>query len=94
VTKITSEINKCLDRFENEATPSLQLDTNAINFGSVRFLDCETRTISIENTGRVNAKYMLVPAMGATLKSWCAVEPSLATIKPGTLILSKEKQFA
>ncbi|KAI8843640.1 Endonuclease/exonuclease/phosphatase [Chytridium lagenaria] len=61
---VTEEINRDLDRLENEAVPVLHMDSNVLEFGSVKYMHPVTKSVYLENTGKVIAYFRIVPKPG------------------------------
>lgn len=51
--RIYEEVMKKLDKLENEFLPQVTIDTTEIIFGSVKFLQPQTKYLTIANTGQV-----------------------------------------
>ncbi|KAJ3205252.1 hypothetical protein HDU67_008937 [Dinochytrium kinnereticum] len=79
------EINRELDRLENDALPVLNIDANVLEFGSVKYMHPVTKSITLENTGKVVANFRLVPKPGEDIarRPWCYVTPDRASLLPG-----------
>jgi phosphatidylinositol-bisphosphatase len=51
--KVYEEVMKQLDKLENEFLPQVAVDKTEILFDTVRFLEPQSRTLTIANTGQV-----------------------------------------
>ena len=49
-----------LDRLENEFLPQVSLDVNDIRFDDVKFIEPQTRIVTVTNTGQVRVGGHLV----------------------------------
>ncbi len=84
-TKTFDKIVLDLDRFENDALPDLHVNTNILEFGSIRYLESITKTILLENKGQVLAKFKFISTQeGAPYcKTWCSINPPFGMLLPG-----------
>lgn len=52
--RIYEEVMKKLDKLENEFLPQVTIDTTEIIFGPIKFLQAQTKYLTIANTGQVS----------------------------------------
>lgn len=86
MSRVTDELLRELDHYENQAIPIIEIDRNSLSFGTVQFKVSTTRFVVLENKGNVKAKFRFVPADKASrtvFKSWCNVEPCISFLLPG-----------
>jgi inositol polyphosphate 5-phosphatase INPP5B/F len=83
--QVGGEVTRLLDKLENEAMPILNVDTNILNFGKITALSPHSLNFRFTNTGRVIAKFLLVPKMNveSTVRPWITVNPTVGSIFPG-----------
>ena len=51
--KVQRDVMQHLDRLENEFLPQVSLDVNDIRFDDVKFIEPQTRIVTVTNTGQV-----------------------------------------
>ena len=73
-----------LDKFENDATPSLSLSTNSISFPGVQYMIPLSSSFEVCNDGQVIANYRFVGQQNETkfCKRWLWVNPSYGMLLP------------
>jgi phosphatidylinositol-bisphosphatase len=76
---------KQLDTMENEQMPDAVISANTVNFGNVGYLVPQTRTLTLENTGRVMARWRFIPKLDERRvhKPWVVVVPVSGIMLPG-----------
>lgn len=74
-----------LDRKENDTIPDASISTTDLNFGDVRFGVPTTRTLTLENTGKVLCRWKFIPKLNDTkpYKEWLQVQPNMGMLLPG-----------
>ncbi|KAJ3096079.1 hypothetical protein HDU97_006225 [Phlyctochytrium planicorne] len=82
---VQDEVNRELDRLENDSLPVLHIDSNVLDFGTVGYMQPITKSIVLENTGKVISSFKLVPKPGEEIskRPWCFVTPDRASLLPG-----------
>ncbi|KAJ3382623.1 hypothetical protein HDU92_004655 [Lobulomyces angularis] len=85
LNKCNDDILRELDKFENEALPILEIDTNNLDFGEVKLLSPVTRSIIIENRGQVISQFRFIPKMDelSISKPWCFINQTNSMLLPG-----------
>lgn len=83
--KIYEEVIKKLDKLENELIPQVTVDQTEIDFGTVKYLELQVRSMTIANTGQVPVEFEFIKKLDeATFcKEWLIVEPYRKCIHPG-----------
>lgn len=83
--KIYEEVIKKLDKLENELIPQMTVDQTEIDFGTVRYLELQVRTMTVANTGQVPVEFEFIKKLGESTfcKEWLIVEPYKKCIYPG-----------
>ncbi|KAH3759590.1 inositol 5-phosphatase 4 [Pelomyxa schiedti] len=83
--KVYQELLKQLDIMENECMPDVTIGTNNISFDNVYFLAPVVRTITIENTGQVLARWRFIPKLDEhrISKPWMVISPTSGIMLPG-----------
>lgn len=61
--RIYEEVMKKLDKLENEFLPQVTIDTTEIIFGPIKFLQAQTKYLTIANTGQVSLHVFLCYSM-------------------------------
>lgn len=83
---IRSEALRNLDRFENEATPSIRIKSgeDQIDFQAVHFATFKTRNFTIQNTGNVLARFSFIPKTNSSrvCKRWIWPQPMASFLRP------------
>ena len=54
--KIYEDVMKKLDRLENEFLPQVTVETTEIAFGEVKFIESQSKSLTVANTGQVRSK--------------------------------------
>jgi phosphatidylinositol-bisphosphatase len=80
-----------LDKLENESRPSATIDKNVIEFGEVKFASPCVRTLILENTGKVAAKFQFIPKFEEKryCKPWMSIQPPFGILSPSEKITIK-----
>ncbi|XP_063845659.1 inositol polyphosphate 5-phosphatase OCRL-like isoform X4 [Scylla paramamosain] len=83
--RIYEEVMKKLDKLENEFLPQVTIDTTEIIFGSVKFLQPQTKYLTIANTGQVPVEFEFIKKLNdqSYCKPWLTVRPYMGFIVPG-----------
>lgn len=83
--KVYEEVIKKLDKFENEQIPQVMVDQTEIDFGVVKYLELQMRTMTIANTGQVGVAFEFIKKLdqASFCKEWLIVEPYKKYIHPG-----------
>ncbi|KAG0243878.1 hypothetical protein BGW41_001067 [Actinomortierella wolfii] len=83
--QVHQAINKELDRYEKECIPESVISTTEVFFDEVRYLEPQTRTITIENTGEFLAQFRFKPKLDDKryCKHWVWANPPLGLVMPG-----------
>ena len=58
--KIYEEVMKKLDRLENEFLPQVTVDTTEILFETIKFMEPQTRVLTVANTGQVPVQFEFI----------------------------------
>eukprot|EP01130_Rhizamoeba_saxonica_P009304 TRINITY_DN3776_c0_g1_i1.p1 TRINITY_DN3776_c0_g1~~TRINITY_DN3776_c0_g1_i1.p1 ORF type:complete len:514 (-),score=125.63 TRINITY_DN3776_c0_g1_i1:42-1454(-) len=82
---VYQEIVKEIDRLENDIKPDAELSRTECDFGEVRYRVPVRQTLTIENTGKVAARWSFIPKPGFEdfCKPWLWVSPNLGLLVPG-----------
>ncbi|CAG0879555.1 unnamed protein product [Cyprideis torosa] len=83
--KTYEEVMKKLDKLENEFLPQVSVDKLEIAFDTVRFLEVQTQTLVIANTGQVPVRFEFIRKLNepSFCKPWLKIQPFCDFIKPG-----------
>ncbi|GBP70949.1 Type II inositol 1,4,5-trisphosphate 5-phosphatase [Eumeta japonica] len=83
--KVYEDVIKKLDKIENELIPQVMVDQTEIDFGTVKYLELQIRTMTIANTGQVRVDFEFINKLDETsfCKEWLIVEPYKKSINPG-----------
>ncbi|XP_038207935.1 type II inositol 1,4,5-trisphosphate 5-phosphatase [Zerene cesonia] len=75
--KIYEEVIKQLDKLENELIPQVKVDVTEVDFGTVKYLELQVRTITIKNIGKLPVEFEFIKKLDETnfCKEWLIVEP-------------------
>ncbi|XP_011549893.3 type II inositol 1,4,5-trisphosphate 5-phosphatase [Plutella xylostella] len=75
--KIYEEVIKQLDKLENELIPQVKVDQTEIDFGTVRYLELQQRTIMVTNVGKLPVEFEFIKKLdeASFCKEWLIVEP-------------------
>ncbi|KAI9323192.1 Endonuclease/exonuclease/phosphatase [Dichotomocladium elegans] len=86
--KTKEDLVKQLDACKND-TPQGKLSSSFVEFGKVRFLELQERTLTLVNTGQVLAPFQFIPKLDETeiLPSWLHVHPMSGIISPGEKVV-------
>lgn len=82
---VLGELLQELDRKENDTIPDASVSCTDISFGDVRFGVPVTRTVIVENTGKVLCRWKFIPKLSDTkpYKEWLHVQPNMGMLMPG-----------
>ncbi|XP_064473266.1 inositol polyphosphate 5-phosphatase OCRL-like isoform X2 [Ornithodoros turicata] len=82
---IYEEIMKKLDKLENEFLPQVSVDRLEVRFDRVRFVEPQTQSLIIANTGQVPVEFSFRNKYDrpSYCKDWLKIVPAIAAIKPG-----------
>ena len=61
--KVFFSVMKKLDQYENSTLPVVEMDKTELDFGEVRYNLMKTVSMKIKNTGKVAARFRLVPKL-------------------------------
>ncbi|XP_076049020.1 type II inositol 1,4,5-trisphosphate 5-phosphatase-like isoform X2 [Oratosquilla oratoria] len=83
--KIYEEVMKKLDKLENEFLPQVAVDTTEIIFEPVKFLQPQTKYLTIANTGQVPVQFEFIKKLNDSTycKQWLNIRPYINFIMPG-----------
>ncbi|XP_045610419.1 inositol polyphosphate 5-phosphatase OCRL isoform X2 [Procambarus clarkii] len=83
--RIYEEVMKKLDKLENEFLPQVTIDTTEIILEPVKFLQPQTKYLTIANTGQVPVQFEFIKKLNDTsfCKSWLSIRPYVNFIMPG-----------
>ncbi|KAL1459505.1 hypothetical protein WDU94_011477 [Cyamophila willieti] len=83
--KKLEEVMKRLDKVENEFLPQVMVDMNDFNFDTLRFLEAQSKTLIIANTGQVPVRFEFIKKCDDSnyCKDWLRIEPYTGFIDPG-----------
>lgn len=75
--KVYEDVIKQLDKLENELIPQVKVDVTEIDFGTVKYLELQVRTITIKNTGKLPVEFEFIKKLDESnfCKEWLIVEP-------------------
>ncbi|XP_059061805.1 type II inositol 1,4,5-trisphosphate 5-phosphatase-like [Achroia grisella] len=75
--KVYEDVIKQLDKLENELIPQVKVDMNEIDFGTVKYLELQMKTIIIKNTGKLPVEFEFIKKLdeASFCKEWLIVEP-------------------
>eukprot|EP00727_Mastigamoeba_balamuthi_P006660 m51a1_g2614 putative type ii inositol -trisphosphate 5-phosphatase-like (1072) ;mRNA; r:512229-517451 len=84
-SKVYQELLKQLDMMENECMPDAHISTNTVSFGDTYYNVPQTRTVTLENTGQVMARWRFIPKLDESKvhKPWLMVCPTSGILLPG-----------
>lgn len=85
LNEVRDNILRKMDSFENSQMPQIKIDTDVLNYSDVKYYEKTEKTITIENVGRVPAKFHFVnkPEDRHYCKQWLHIEPGYGLILPG-----------
>ncbi|KAJ3193294.1 hypothetical protein HK101_005090 [Irineochytrium annulatum] len=69
------EMERELDRFENDAIPVIAINVNSVEFGTVQFMKAAARVVELRNVGQAQKVTVSKP--------WCFVNPPGGSLRPG-----------
>ncbi|EFA77723.1 RhoGAP domain-containing protein [Heterostelium album PN500] len=83
-SRIYQEIVKELDKKENDSMPDATINTNQVDFESVRFMVPVTRQLVLENVGQVIARFKFIPKLDERIlcKPWLKIAPIAGMMIP------------
>nr|XP_053649458.1 inositol polyphosphate 5-phosphatase OCRL-like isoform X2 [Cherax quadricarinatus] len=83
--RIYEEVMKKLDKLENEFLPQVTIDTTEIILEPVKFLQPQTKYLTIANTGQVPVQFEFIKKLNDTsfCKPWLSIRPYVNFIMPG-----------
>ncbi|KAL7748627.1 hypothetical protein RI367_006038 [Sorochytrium milnesiophthora] len=83
--QVHDDVNKQLDKMENDLLPEVSLSTNSLTFGTVKFLKRQTVTVDICNVGKVVSTFSFLSkgATGRVAEPWLWISPQRGSIPPG-----------
>ncbi len=78
------ELLKTLDKLENDMLPEIKLSNQLIDFEKVKYMEPQSRLLTLENTGQVVCEFMFVPKPGEETahKPWIRLDPFGGIIMP------------
>ncbi|XP_068249219.1 inositol polyphosphate 5-phosphatase OCRL isoform X1 [Palaemon carinicauda] len=79
------EVMKKLDKLENEFLPQVTVDTTEVILEPVRFLQPQTKYLTIANTGQVPVQFEFIKKLNDTsyCKPWLSIRPYINFMMPG-----------
>ncbi|MCL4122564.1 UNVERIFIED_CONTAM: hypothetical protein GTU68_036214 [Idotea baltica] len=83
--RVYEDVMKQLDKLENEFLPQVTVDTTEILLGPVRFMQPQTQSLTIANTGQVPINFEFINKLNEEriCKPWLSVRPCAGFIMPG-----------
>lgn len=83
--KVREEVMKLLDQKENEFLPQVSLDVTDVHFENLYFMENQSRTVTITNTGQVPVSFEFInkPSDSHYCQPWLKIEPSRGFIHIG-----------
>ncbi|XP_071521697.1 inositol polyphosphate 5-phosphatase OCRL [Panulirus ornatus] len=83
--RIYEEVMKKLDKLENEFLPQVTIDTTEIILEPVKFLQPQTKYLTIANTGQVPVQFEFIKKLNdaSYCKPWLSIRPYVNFIMPG-----------
>lgn len=83
--RIYEEVMKKLDKLENEFLPQVTVDTTEVILEPVKFLQPQTKYLTIANTGQVPVQFEFIKKLNDTTycKPWLSIRPYINFIVPG-----------
>ncbi|KAJ7363423.1 hypothetical protein OS493_009576 [Desmophyllum pertusum] len=84
--QVMEDVIRTLDRRENDNLPQVRLGRTEIIFKDVQFLEKQTATLDIVNTGQVPAQFAFIAKLDETehCKPWLTVKPCMGIILEGS----------
>lgn len=75
--KVYEEVIKELDKLENELIPQVKVDQTEIDFGNVKYLELQVRTVKVTNIGKLPVEFEFIKKLDESsfCKEWLIVEP-------------------
>eukprot|EP01133_Synstelium_polycarpum_P001192 gene1192-1373_t len=82
--RIYQEIVKDLDKKENDSMPDATINTNSIDFETIKFMTPVTKHLVLENVGQVIARFKFIPKLEERIlcKSWLKISPIAGMMIP------------
>lgn len=83
-TKVLQSILQEIDKIQNDLKPDAMLSSTECDFEEVMFEIPKTKTIYLENTGKVSCDWSLIPKLDESTphKDWISVIPISGTLMP------------
>ncbi|XP_047735563.1 inositol polyphosphate 5-phosphatase OCRL isoform X2 [Hyalella azteca] len=83
--RVHEEVMKQLDKMENEFLPSVSLSKSEVVLSPVHFLELQSETITISNTGQFPVQFSFIKKLNdeECCKPWLKIHPKSAFIPPG-----------
>lgn len=87
-TKVLQEIMQEVDKMQNEMKPNAILSSYELDFGDVLYEVPVTRTVVIENIGKVKCNWRFIPKFDETSphKEWVSIIPLAGSLMPGETV--------
>ncbi|KAL5009466.1 hypothetical protein ScPMuIL_011771 [Solemya velum] len=87
--KVYEDVNKMLDRLENDYLPQVELDHREFFFGEVKFIESQQKDLTVMNTGQVPVTYEFINKLDDRnfSKPWLKVGPNKSVIVPGNKVV-------
>lgn len=84
--QVMEDVIRTLDRHENDNLPQVKLSATEIIFKDVQFLEKQTATLEVENTGQVPAQFAFIAKLDETeyCQPWLSVKPPMGIISKGS----------
>ncbi|KAJ3386497.1 hypothetical protein HDU84_001513 [Entophlyctis sp. JEL0112] len=86
---VTADLLKDLDRLENDAIPRIEIDTNSLEFGHVKYLTSKSQIIAVKNIGKSIAHFRFVPKTPQdtlVCKIFYTMSPQTGVLSPGQTV--------
>lgn len=82
---LRDQVMKKLDKLENEFLPQVMVDSTEVIFDTLRFLEAQSKTLIIANTGQVPVQFEFIKKFDDSnyCKDWLHIEPYMGFILPG-----------
>ncbi|CAL4061657.1 unnamed protein product, partial [Meganyctiphanes norvegica] len=82
--RIYEEVMKKLDKLENEFLPQVQVDATEIILEPVKFLQPQTKYLTIANTGQVPVQFEFIKKLNDSsyCKPWLSIRPYINFVMP------------
>ncbi|KAH3759210.1 inositol 5-phosphatase 4 [Pelomyxa schiedti] len=87
--RVLQDLLKQLDTMENERHPIATVSTNDLNFGKVAYMKQCARSVTLNNTGQVHAKWWFIPVNNdqTYCPRWLTIHPHSGLLEPGARIV-------